>query len=89
MANQFEKRKLKEKIKDAQHMDEVVEMNSEAVDIFLDEENRTWVQVTVMYDLKTGLAKVKEVEAIADSKPVAVHKMQKFFTDKIMLGRKT
>lgn len=88
MSSQFEKRKIKNKIKDIEDVQSLVEFDGEALDIIYDNEQHKFIQIVVLYNLETGLAKVSKVEAVADSQPVAIHKIQKHFVDKILFLRK-
>lgn len=88
MSSQFTKRKLKNKLKDLEIIEEGSNMDGEAVDIYYDDELRKFIQVVIAYDLETGYTKIKSKEAIADSQPVAIHKIQKHFVDKILFLRR-
>ena len=57
-----------------------------AYNIFYDSSIKKYRQVTIEYDITTEYSKIVKVENIADSQPVALHKMNKLFALKIIKG---
>lgn len=86
MANQYEKRKAKQKVEASENnqAEQVTPTYThEAVDVVYNEDTRTFSKVLVSYNLVTGEAKVKETKAIADSIAVANYKMKEIFAKKL------
>lgn len=80
MSKQFEKRKAKE-LFEQQWGD--ANFNSEAYDVFFDESTGQYMKVTIEYDTKAGVGRVKESVVLAESQPVAAYKMQEVIVKKI------
>lgn len=77
MATQYEKRKLKE-------MGPQPNLDRVGYDVVWDDKLHKYMKVVIEYCIVTGEAQVKEVEAIADSQPLANYRMQEIFAKKIL-----
>lgn len=86
MPTQYEKRAKKKEVKEesVQAGQAQPDFSKESYDIFFNEDTRQYMKVTVAYDIFTGLAKVLNVEPIADNQAVANYKIKEIFAKKIM-----
>lgn len=91
MTSQYQKRKTKsvKPIVDSQAVESSPEnpkpnFDKTGHDVFYDNEKRKFIRVDIEYCLTTGSARVKNVDELADSQPVATYKMQELLARKIL-----